>query len=147
MGYLPLGLVIGVYLLYFRDTISNVPFAKEINFASSYFGISAKLINAIVRVESNYDPFAIGSIGERGLMQLTQGAWSDSIRWNGLENWNYSLATNPKINIIVGTGYLKYLRDTCTTNLNDLIRSYNAGCAGAKLGRGNDYLEKVKRYL
>jgi len=143
--------IAGAYIFYLLmkqgNKVSGIPYANEINFAANYYGISAKLIAAIIRVESNFDSFARGSAGEIGLMQIQVGAWQDSIRHNGLENFSYGLATNPKINILVGAGYLKYLRDTCSTNQDDIIRAFNAGCTGSKLGRSYDYLAKVKTFL
>jgi soluble lytic murein transglycosylase-like protein len=37
---------------------------------ASYYGIDPILVQSIIEVESNYNPKAVGSSGERGLMQI-----------------------------------------------------------------------------
>ena len=51
----------------------RVPYATEIRRAARRHGISASLLAALVRAESNFDPRAVSSKGAQGLGQLMPG--------------------------------------------------------------------------
>lgn len=148
--------IIGLYFAfrqYEKSKLMPIPdnvkrWDNEILSASSSFKIDRNLIAAIITVESSGDPFAIGDNGSSiGLMQIQNSAWLDSINHNKL-SFPYGLATNPKINIFVGTGYLKYLFDTCSNNWQEVVKAYNQGCVGKsnKIEEANQYLSKIKKY-
>ena len=95
------------------------------------------LVKAVVEVESGGNPFAVGLAGERGLMQIKSGTWSDMSRRAFGESVDFSRAFDPELNKAVGRSYLEYLAaqvDTASHGSHDrLIRlvaaSYNGGPA------------------
>lgn len=80
--------------------------------------VDPKLVNAIIQVESGYNPRAVSSKGARGLMQLIP---STAARF-GVQN-----SFNPKQNIEGGVTYLKYLLDLFGGNVPLSVAAYNAG--------------------
>ena len=118
---------------------------EEIEAVSGKTGVPADLIGAIVMVESAGNPVAVGSIGERGLMQLTKGA-IDDVNSNFGTNFFWNLMFTRKLNLLAGAYYLK-LQKKRLGSWDDAIRAYNAGERGAKLGRAQEYLTKVKSWL
>lgn len=115
------------------------PLSKE--FAMRY-GLPKEIILAQIWTESSGNPNAVGSAGERGLMQLKQIA-IDDLRENGygrFEDWK----ENPATNIHAGAAYLD-LQLKRAGNLKEALGSYNQGYRGNILAPffGNVYEEKV----
>ncbi|MHB8654645.1 MAG: lytic transglycosylase domain-containing protein [Terriglobia bacterium] len=80
--------------------------------------VDPKLVNAIIQVESGYNPRAVSRKGARGLMQLIPAT---AARF-GVQN-----SFNPKQNIEGGVTYLKYLLDLFGGNIPLSVAAYNAG--------------------
>lgn len=85
--------------------------------AAKNFEISPLLVDSVIQVESNYNPFAVSSKGAQGLMQLMPS----TARRFGVEN-----PFDPRQNIQGGVRYLKFLKDTFQDDQLALA-AYNAG--------------------
>jgi soluble lytic murein transglycosylase-like protein len=95
--------------------------------------LPAQLIHSVIKVESNYNPYAISNKGALGLMQLIP----DTARRFGVNN-----AFNPVENIQGGAKYLRYLLDLYGGNYPLALAAYNAGeAAVAKYGGIPPYAE------
>jgi soluble lytic murein transglycosylase-like protein len=55
------------------STLAGVPYADMFVRAGAKYGVSAKLLAAVAKVESGYDPTAVSPAGAQGLMQLMPG--------------------------------------------------------------------------
>jgi soluble lytic murein transglycosylase-like protein len=96
-------------------------------------GIDPALIDAMIRTESNYNPWAISSKGARGLMQLIP---ETGRRFGVLDFFD------PRQNIEGGVRYIKYLLDMFEGNIDLSLAAYNAGeNLVARLGRIPPYPE------
>jgi len=93
------------------------------------------LVETLVQIESAGDPLRVGSWGERGLMQIRPGTWSEVSRRHLGEELPFDLAFDPAANRQVGRLYLGDLqvylyrnRHRWNSDLRSLIfASYNAG--------------------
>ena len=85
---------------------------------SSHYQVDPKLVHAMIRVESNYDPSAVSSKGAMGLMQLIPA----TAQRFGVRN-----PFDPGQNIQGGVIYLKYLLHLFGGNLPLSLAAYNAG--------------------
>lgn len=102
-----------------KQSLSNpAKFNSIINRVSSHYKVDPKLIHAMIRVESDYDPKAVSSKGAMGLMQLIPA----TARRFGVQN-----PFDPKENIRGGVIYLKYLLHLFGGNLPLSLAAYNAG--------------------
>lgn len=69
-------------------------------------GVDRWLVKAVVRRESEFDPFVRGRAGEIGLMQVTEAAGQDWARATGRGGFQASELWNERINLEAGTWYL-----------------------------------------
>jgi len=100
--------------------------------------ISPELIHSVIKVESNYNTYAVSPKGAQGLMQLIPS----TARRFGVSN-----SFNPVENIQGGAKYLKYLLDLYGGNYPLALAAYNAGeGAVARYGGVPPYTE-TQNYL
>jgi len=92
-------------------------FDDIVRVAADRFGLSADLIHAVIRAESDYDPGCTSSAGAMGLMQLMPG----TARALGVSD-----AYDPTQNILGGGRYLREQLDRFG-DLSLALAAYNAG--------------------
>jgi hypothetical protein len=97
-----------------------------------------QVIHSVIKVESNYDPFAISPKGAQGLMQLIPS----TARRFGVSN-----VFNPAENIQGGSKYLKYLLDLFRGNYALALAAYNAGEAAVGRYGGVPPFPETRNYL
>jgi soluble lytic murein transglycosylase-like protein len=77
-----------------------------------------QLIHSVIKVESNYNPFAVSPKGALGLMQLIPAT---------ARRFGVADVFNPAENIEGGAKYLRYLLDLYDNQLGLALAAYNAG--------------------
>ena len=98
------------------------------------FDVSPLLVDSVIQVESNYNPYAISPKGAQGLMQLMPA----TARRFGVQN-----TFDPQQNIEGGVRYLKFLQETFQDDTL-AIAAFNAGeKAVSKYGNVPPYRETV----
>ena len=126
----------------FPSSISNLNnylhLAPHIDGASQQYGIDPKLIQAIIHVESNFDPQAVSPKGAQGLMQLMPQTARDL---------QVSDAFSPKENIDGGTRYLRYLMDIYNQDMSLALAAYNAGPEKVNQYKGIPPYQETKSYV
>ncbi len=92
-------------------------------------GIDNKLVLAIIKSESNFNPNVKSHKGAIGLMQLMEDTASEIASKNGINIDNKDMEQsllNPNININIGTKYLQILIEKYN-NIEVALTAYNAG--------------------
>lgn len=89
--------------------------------------ISPDLMLALFARESRFDPYAVGSVGEKGLGQVTDqiGYWAASQL--GIENFEPKMLFDPVINIRISCYFLNHLLTKYNCDLNMALTAYNRG--------------------
>jgi len=96
--------------------------------ASKEFGVPEDVIFATIKVESDFDPNAISSVGARGLMQMMPSTfeWLTGDEHLG-EHRSVKELKDPEISIRYGTYYLSYLYKKFNYNWDIAFAAYNGG--------------------
>lgn len=120
------------------------PYAHEISEAANRYGIPERLVTAVIRAESGFNPRAVSRKGAQGLMQLMPSTASVL----GVRN-----SFDPRENIDGGVRHLRGMIDRFPGNLPFAIAAYNAGEKAVTAYGGippypetQDYVGRVLRY-
>ncbi|MBR4986873.1 MAG: lytic transglycosylase domain-containing protein [Proteobacteria bacterium] len=105
--------------------------------ASRLYNIPVEFIKAVIKIESNFNPRAVSSVGAMGLMQLMPGT-ADHMR--------VSDPFDPRENILGGTKYLRRLSDRYDGDINLILSGYHAGPGNVAKAGGIPF-EKTQQYV
>ena len=120
-----------------------VPFSDLIDKSSSRHGVDARLVKAVIRVESGYEPRARSRAGAMGLMQLMPDT---------AKRYAVRKPYDPASNIDAGTRHLRSLLDRFPLDL--ALAAYNAGEAAVARFQGippypetRDYVSRILQLI
>jgi len=115
---------------------ASMPYAEIIDRVSAEHHVDARLVRAMITVESGYKERARSPKGAMGLMQLMPAT---------ARRFNVSDPYNPQANIEGGIRYLKTLLDRFPERL--AIAAYNAGEAAVERFRGVPPYAETRDYV
>ena len=113
-------------------------FSEEIRAAAARHGVAPDLVEAVIRVESAFNPRAVSNKGAQGLMQLMPRTASSL----GVRD-----AFDPRENIEGGVRHLRYLLDKYPGNLPLALAAYNAGEKAVDNHRGIPPYAETQQYV
>jgi hypothetical protein len=100
------------------DDLSTSRYDKYISEAARKHRVSFSLIKAVIKAESNFDPYAVSRSGACGLMQIMP----ETAKTLGIID-----SFDPRENILGGARYLKELLERFQGSLHLALAAYNAG--------------------
>ncbi len=102
------------------------------------FSVPFELIKAMIKVESDFNPYAVSRAGAVGLMQLLP----ETARKMGVRNiWS------PAENILGGVKYFRYLLDRFNWDYARALAAYNAGSLRVIKAGGVPEIPETKNYV
>ncbi len=110
------------------------------------YEMDTALVKAVIKTESDFDPFAVSSKGAQGLMQLMPGTARDMQVRNPLD---------PNQNLQGGICYLRKMLDMFDGDMRLALAAYNAGfntvieCGWRvpNIPETRDYVQKVMYHI
>jgi soluble lytic murein transglycosylase-like protein len=110
------------------------------------YEMDTALVKAVIKTESDFDPFAVSSKGAQGLMQLMPGTARDMQVRNPLD---------PNQNLQGGICYLRKMLDMFNGDMRLALAAYNAGfntvieCGWRvpNIPETRDYVQKVMYHI
>jgi hypothetical protein len=122
----------------------SVAFDRAIASASELFAVDPDIIRAVIKAESNFNPYAVSPKGALGLMQLMPGT---------AHEMNVMDPFDPVENIHGGARYLRQLLEFLNGDLPLALAAYNAGPSMVvwqnripPIRETRDYVERVLNY-
>ncbi len=97
--------------------------------SSEKIGVDPMLMLSLIRVESFFDPYLVGTSGERGIGQLMANTAKPVAESIGVE-YDPDKLFEPKYNILLFTTQFKYLLDYYEGDLHKTLTAYNRGQYG-----------------
>lgn len=116
----------------------SASFSDIIKKASQTYGVDEKVIRAVIKNESSFNPQAVSHCGAQGLMQLMPS----TAKSLGVNN-----AFDPEQNIMAGTKYLKHKLDEFGGDLRLALAAYNAGSGAVKRHGGVPPYKETQAYV
>lgn len=127
-----------------QDPARYARFDEHIREAAQLYQLPEALIRAVIRQESDFNPYSVSSSNAMGLMQLLPATAA---------SMSVTDPFDPRQNILGGTRFLRLLANTFNGDLVLTVAAYNAG-AGAVIRYGavppydetQHYVRQVLRY-
>lgn len=113
-------------------------YEEYIRQASLTHGLDPLLVKAIIKVESDFNRYAVSSSGAQGLMQLMP----ETARDLRVEN-----PFDPLQNINGGTRYFKNLLNTYDNDLSLSLAAYNAGPGRVEINGSLPRIRETREYV
>lgn len=117
---------------------ATTSFREIILEASLTYGVDPSLLEAIIQVESNFDPSAISPQGAVGLMQ---------VKPSSVGNLGKEELLDPYQNVMAGAAYLRGLLEVFDFDLELALAAYNAGVTAVKSCGGVPPYPQTKAYI
>lgn len=105
------------------------------------YAVEARLLAAVATVESQWDPRALGTHGDSGLMQILPSTAEWIAGKMGLQSYDLF---DPTMNMHMGAWYLQSLYGEYG-DWNMALAAYNGGPLGAPRGADHPYTQRVMR--
>ena len=113
-------------------------FRQYINGASDRFNVEPALIEAVIQVESGFDPNAVSKKGATGLMQLMRQT---------ANQYEVKDRFNPRDNIYAGVAHLSTLIEQYEGEIPLVLAAYNAGGTAVERHNGIPPYPETLHYI
>ncbi|PLX98974.1 MAG: lytic transglycosylase [Desulfuromonas sp.] len=133
------------YKLYQKENGRKLSVQDVIQRYADFYRLDKALVNAVIKVESDFNPNAVSRKGALGMMQLIPTT---------AQMLKVKDPLDPEDNIRGGSRYLRMMLDQFKGNLDLALAAYNAGPTAVRNYGGIPpytetirYVDKVKHYL
>ena len=128
--FLAIAIGVAIHLIWNRvdEKRHQTDYEALVESYSEEYDVPPEIIFSVIKVESNFDPYARSSAGAVGLMQMMPSTFEWLTGEDHLdENLSSLRLTDPEVSIRYGTYYLRYLYLKFDKNWDTALAAYNAG--------------------
>lgn len=122
-------MIIALIMISINKLMMKIMYKKEYSeYVSKYskeYGVDEKLIYALIKAESNFNPDAISNSNAKGLMQLMYATANEVASKSGVQLTEENIL-EPDVNINLGTKYISNLLEKYDC-VEVALAAYNAG--------------------
>ncbi len=123
----------------YTDVLVNAEKYRDvITQAAQTYNLPEKLIAAVIKQESNFNPNVVSSAGASGLMQLMP----TTAKYLGVTD-----REDPEQNIMGGAKYLRQMLDQFDNDISTALAAYNAGPGNVKKYGGIPPFKETQNYV
>lgn len=116
----------------------TIKYEEQVEKYSKEFDVDPVFVYSVIKVESNFDPYAKSYVGARGLMQIMEETYETLKYWqNDEESESFDDMYDPDTNIRYGTYYLSFLLDRYDGSMDLAAAAYHCG-----MGNVDSWLEE-----
>lgn len=136
-----------------RQDVDKVPYAEIINRTAAAEGVDARLVAAVIKAESSFQPKALSPAGAAGLMQVIPGTWRLVNRERricaGRHGGECGLECfyDPELNIRIGVAYLGQMARHFGGDYFLALAAYNAGPGAVERHGGVPPYAETQEYV
>ena len=116
----------------------QIDLEEIIKYYARDYGVEVALIKAVIKAESDYDPYVVSHAGARGLMQLMPPTAMEM----GVKD-----IFDPGQNVAGGTQYLSHMLKLFGSDKRLALAAYNAGPGNVKRYKGIPPFEETQNYV
>ena len=103
------------------------------------YQVDSRLVMAVIRAESTFDPTCLSHTGAWGLMQILRSTYEDDIKEDLALAEDYDDLASGKFNVMCGTYYLHWL-DSLLDGMEQVAAAYNGGIGTVRRWLADDTL-------
>ncbi|TPW00904.1 MAG: lytic transglycosylase catalytic subunit [Alphaproteobacteria bacterium] len=122
----------------FRDPDRYTRYDAHIREAATLYQLPETFLRAVMRVESDFQPYAVSGDGAMGLMQLMPGT---------AKSMGVIDPYEPRQNVLGGARFLRVLANKFGGDLILTVAAYNAGHGAVERYRGVPPYAETRRYV
>ena len=123
------------------------PLQQELEKAAKESNLDPYLVAGLIRQESEFNPTVISRAHAFGLMQLVPATGGMLARKEGIVPFNSTMLFDPRVNLKLGTTYLRAQLDRWNGSLEQTLAAYNAGPGRVQQWTANTHFREPAEFV
>jgi peptidoglycan lytic transglycosylase len=124
-----------------------LPLQQDLEKAAKESNLDPYLVAGLIRQESEFNPVVISRAHAFGLMQLVPATGGMLARKEGIVPFNSSMLFDPRVNLKLGTTYLRAQLDRWNGSLEQTLAAYNAGPGRVQQWTANAHFREPAEFV
>jgi soluble lytic murein transglycosylase len=123
------------------------PLQQELEKAAKESNLDPYLVAGLIRQESEFNPSVVSRAHAFGLMQLVPATGGMLARKEGIVPFNSTMLFDPRVNLKLGTTYLRAQLDRWNGSLEQTLAAYNAGPGRVQQWTANTHFREPAEFI
>jgi soluble lytic murein transglycosylase len=124
-----------------------LPLQQDLEKAAKESNLDPYLVAGLIRQESEFNPVVISRAHAFGLMQLVPATGGMLARKEGIVPFNTAMLFDPRVNLKLGTTYLRAQLDRWNGSMEQTLAAYNAGPGRVQQWTANAHFREPAEFI